>query len=109
MQSQIFNPSAKITAVKDFCGLGHPHWNERCSVPACPRPAAPGSRKCRCHNLERDEPTYFESRQPSLAVLQQAKFADLPIPDDLVFATISGRARDRRRQMLERAHREEAE
>jgi hypothetical protein len=42
-------------------------------------------------------------------VLQQAKFADLPIPDDLVFATISGRARDRRRQMLERAHREEAE
>jgi hypothetical protein len=109
LQSQIFGPNSGITAVKDFFGLGHPDWNERCSLPACPRPAAPGSRNCRFHNLERDEAKYFESQQPSLAVLQQAKFADLPIPDDFLFATIHGRARDRRRQVLERVHRQEAE
>jgi hypothetical protein len=108
LQSQIFGNS-RISAVKEFYRLGHPDWNERCCVAACPRPAAPGSHKCRSHNLERDEPTYFESRQPSLAVLQQAKFAHLAIPDDIVFAAMNGRARDRRRQAFEHLRRQEAE
>lgn len=69
----------------------------RCVVKGCVFPGtSSGQGWCNYHQLQYQEPGFFESLQPSLALLGQARYG-LPDsePDD-------SRRRDRRRQVSER-------
>ena len=76
----------------------------RCSQRGCIFPAAPGlTGRCAVHALEQREPEFFQSVQPSMLLLDYAKFvvADSSSPDS--------RGRDRRRlAALRAANQEEA-
>jgi hypothetical protein len=65
--------------------------DQRCSVKGCVFPAASGEGNCVQHDRQRQEPSLFSSRQPSMLLLDRAKFGSLDSePDD-------SRANDRRR------------
>lgn len=66
----------------------------RCSERGCVFPAvAPGGGRCHQHDLECREPYLFGSRQPSMLLLDRAKFG---LPDSEIQARES-RSSDRRR------------
>jgi len=78
-------PSAPEQAVKIQVA------NRRCSVKGCVFPAASGQGNCVQHDRQSQEPSLFSSRQPSMLLLDRAKFGSLDSePDD-------SRANDRRR------------
>jgi hypothetical protein len=65
--------------------------DQRCSVKGCVFPAASGEGNCVQHDRQRQEPSLFSSRQPSMLLLDRAKFGSLDAePED-------SRANDRRR------------
>lgn len=64
----------------------------RCPVKGCVFPVAShGAEECLLHELIKREPAHFRSRQPSILLLDQAKFG-VPNPEQADL-----RARDRRR------------
>jgi hypothetical protein len=81
----------------------------RCYVPACPMPALLGTGECAYHRLEREQPQWFESCQASRAVLVQSIYGAYEYDPEQYMTRIAARARDRRRQLLERANNLEAE
>jgi hypothetical protein len=70
--------------------------SSRCSVKGCVFPARfDHSGSCSYHYLQRQEPNLFESRQPTVLLLDQAKFA---LPRE---QADDSRTIDRRRQAIE--------
>lgn len=71
----------------------------RCNEKGCVFPAAgPGNSKCLTHSREESEPKHFGSSQPTVLLLDRAKFG-LPDPET---EPDDSRARDRRRELVER-------
>jgi hypothetical protein len=71
----------------------------RCDEKGCVFPAAgPGKRKCLVHGLEEREPKHFGSFQPTMLLLDRAKYG-LPDPDA---EPDDSRAQDRHRLAAER-------
>ncbi len=71
----------------------------RCDERGCVFPVvAPGKRKCLAHDREEREPKLFGSLQPTVLLLDQAKYG-LPDPET---EPDDSRARDRHRQTAER-------
>lgn len=89
------NPSGAHPAKPSFALVAFP--SERCTVKGCVFPAMrPGSGTCAYHDRQQFEPALFESFQPSILLLEQAKF-NLP-PEEID----DTRALDRRRLVAER-------
>ena len=74
-----------------------PPFNPRCKMKGCVFPASDlATGMCHCHDLQESEPEFFQSYQPILYVLQQAKFGiSDPSMDD-------GHVRQRRALVLRR-------
>lgn len=71
----------------------------QCDEKGCVFPASgPGGRKCLVHDREKNEPEHFESFQPTVLLLDRAKYG-LPDPET---EPDDYRARDRHRQASER-------
>ena len=71
----------------------------RCDEKGCVFPVAgPGKSKCLNHRREEDEPKHFGSSQPTVLLLDRARFG-LPDPET---EPDDSRARDRRRELAER-------
>lgn len=71
----------------------------RCDEKGCVFPVVgPGKSKCLAHSREEDEPKHFGSSQPTVLLLDRAKYG-LPDPET---EPDDSRARDRRRELAER-------
>lgn len=72
----------------------------RCDEKGCVFPVVgPGRSKCLAHSREEYEPKHFGSSQPTVLLLDRAKYG-LPDPET---EPDDSRARDRRRELAERA------
>ena len=81
------NPAASATPAPPAPGGA----SGRCAVKGCIFPVARGGIQCLLHDLAEKEPKHFLSVQPSVLLLDQAKFG---VPDS---DYDDSRARDRRR------------
>lgn len=96
------DPEARPTSQVDSRGA-EPHLSlpgvSRCDEKGCVFPVTgPGSTKCLTHSREESEPKHFGSFQPTVLLLDRAKYG-LPDPET---EPDDSRARDRRRELAER-------